>query len=85
MIRLVGILTGLVFAFVVLLAFVTGAYTVATEGMGEETAEHAFHREAHLPAGTPRAAPSEPPQPLSWGQVDRQVKTGVLMVLNKKK
>jgi ubiquinol-cytochrome c reductase cytochrome c1 subunit len=51
MIRLVGILTGLVFAFVVLLAFVTGAYTVATEGMGEETAEHAFHREAHLPAG----------------------------------
>jgi S1-C subfamily serine protease len=41
--------------------------------------------EMHLPAGTPRAAPAEPPQSLTWGQVDRQVKTGVLMVLNKKK
>ncbi len=43
MIRLAGILIGLVFTFVVLLAFVVGAYTAATEGMGEETAEHAFH------------------------------------------
>ena len=45
MIRLVGILVGLGFAFVVLLGFVTGAYTAATEGLGEETAEHAFHRD----------------------------------------
>lgn len=50
MIRLVGILTGLVFAFVVLLAFVTGAYTFFTEPTAE-TAEHAFHEEAHLPTG----------------------------------
>ena len=49
MIRLVGILTGLVFAFVVLLAFVTGAYTYFTEPT-EETAEHAFHVEAEMPA-----------------------------------
>lgn len=45
MIRLFGILIGLGFTFVVLLAFVTGAYTVATEGLGEETAEHAFYLE----------------------------------------
>ncbi len=43
MIRLVGILVGLVFTFVVLLAFATGAYTAATEGLGEETAEKVFH------------------------------------------
>lgn len=43
MIRLVGILIGLGFTLVVTLAFISGAYTVATEGMGEETAEHAFH------------------------------------------
>jgi len=43
MIRLVGILVGLAFAFMALLAFGTGAYTVATEGMGERTAERAFH------------------------------------------
>jgi len=43
MIRLAGILVGLGFAFVALLAFVNGAYTAATEGMGEATAEHAFH------------------------------------------
>lgn len=49
MIRLVGILVGLGFTLVVMLAFVTGAYTAATEGMGEETAEHAFHLEAHGP------------------------------------
>jgi S1-C subfamily serine protease len=39
----------------------------------------------HLPPNTPRAAPSAPAQPLTWGQVDRQVNTGVLMILNKKK
>lgn len=43
MIRLVGILVGLVFTFVVLLAFGNGAYTAATEGLGEETAEKVFH------------------------------------------
>ena len=43
MIRLVGILVGLAFAFMALLAFGTGAYTAATEGLGEKTAEHAFH------------------------------------------
>lgn len=42
MIRLVGILVGLGFAFVALLAFGNGAYTYATETV-EETAEHAFH------------------------------------------
>ncbi|TIX49227.1 cytochrome c1 [Alteraurantiacibacter aquimixticola] len=42
MIRLVGILVGLGFTFVVLLSFVMGAYNAATEP-AEETAEHAFH------------------------------------------
>lgn len=48
MIRLVGILVGLGFTFVVLLAFVTGAYTAATEEVAE-TAEHAFHEAPHAP------------------------------------
>jgi len=48
MIRLVGILIGLGFTFVVLLAFVTGAYTWSTEEVAE-TAEHAFHETAHGP------------------------------------
>lgn len=52
MIRLVGMLVGLGFAFVVLLAFVMGAWTVGSQGyLTEETAEKVFHREAHLPAG----------------------------------
>ncbi|MDG6080046.1 cytochrome c1 [Erythrobacter litoralis] len=42
--RLIAILVGLGFVVVVLSAFVSGAYTVATEGMGEETAEHEFHK-----------------------------------------
>ena len=42
MIRLVGILVGLGFTFVVLLTFLVGAYTAATEPAAE-TAEHAFH------------------------------------------
>ncbi|MFB0611794.1 cytochrome c1 [Aurantiacibacter poecillastricola] len=50
MIRLVGILIGLGFTFVVLLAFVTGAYTWATEDVAE-TPEHAFHEAAHSPDG----------------------------------
>jgi len=42
MIRLVGILVGLGFTFVVALTFIVGAYTAATEPAAE-TAEHAFH------------------------------------------
>ncbi|WAT17281.1 cytochrome c1 [Aurantiacibacter sp. MUD11] len=52
MIRLVGILIGLGFTFVVLLAFITGASTVIGQGyLTEETAEYAFHEEAHGPDG----------------------------------
>ncbi|WP_170002234.1 cytochrome c1 [Pseudopontixanthobacter vadosimaris] len=43
MIRIIGILAGLFFALGVLWSFATGAFTAATEGFGEETAEHAFH------------------------------------------
>ena len=42
--RLIAILVGLGFVVVVISAFIGGVYTVATEGMGEETAEHAFHK-----------------------------------------
>lgn len=51
MVRIIGILVGLFFTVSVLWAFVIGAYTAATEGLGEETAEHAFHekpRNLHL-------------------------------------
>lgn len=52
MIRLVAILIGLGFSFVVLLAFGFGAYTVIEQGyLKEETAEHAFHLEAEAPDG----------------------------------
>ena len=44
MTRLIAILVGLGFTFVVLIAFVTDAYTAATTP-AEETAEHAFHKE----------------------------------------
>ena len=50
MIRLVGILIGLGFAFVALLSFAVGFFTWSTEE-AEETAEHAFHLEARAPAG----------------------------------
>ena len=43
MARLIGIAVGLVFTIVVLFAFVTGAWTAATEGTGEETAESRYH------------------------------------------
>lgn len=43
MVRLIGILVGLFFTVAVLWAFVTGAYTAATEGLGEKTAESEFH------------------------------------------
>ncbi|MEL1251717.1 cytochrome c1 [Aurantiacibacter gilvus] len=52
MIRLVGILIGLGFSFIVLLAFGSGVLTVIDQGyLKEETAEHAFHQEAHGPDG----------------------------------
>jgi ubiquinol-cytochrome c reductase cytochrome c1 subunit len=50
MIRLVGILVGLGFTFVVMLAFVVGAYNAATEP-AEKTAEKVFHEAAVNPAG----------------------------------
>ena len=43
MVRLIGILAGLFFTVAVLWAFATGAYTAATEGLGEATAESEFH------------------------------------------
>ncbi len=43
MIRIIASLVGLGFTFVVMFAFVQGAWTAATEGLGEETAEHALH------------------------------------------
>jgi len=51
MTRIIGILVGLAFTGAVLIAFLTGAYTAATEGMGAPTAEKVFHkhpREAHF-------------------------------------
>lgn len=51
MIRIIAILIGLGFAFVALFSFVLGAYTTATEGLGEETAEYAFYEEPHGPDG----------------------------------
>lgn len=51
MTRLIGIIVGLGFTIAVLWAFATGAYTAATEGLGEETAEHAFHLHPHAPEG----------------------------------
>ncbi len=50
MIRLVGILVGLVFSFVALLAFGVGAYNQATDP-SPETAEAVFHRAAEAPVG----------------------------------
>jgi len=51
MIRLLSILIGLGFTVVVMWAFLVGAYTAATEGLGEETVEYAFHEESHAPDG----------------------------------
>ncbi len=44
MIRLFGILAGLFFTVAVMWSFATGAFVAATEGLGEDTAEHAFHK-----------------------------------------
>ncbi|WP_114521092.1 cytochrome c1 [Altererythrobacter sp. ZODW24] len=51
MIRLFAIAGGLFFTVAALWSFVTGAYVAATEGLGEETAEYAFHehpKDLHL-------------------------------------
>ena len=56
MVRIIGILAGLFFTVAVLWSFATGAYTAATEGLGEATAEHEFHRdpkELHLASDGP--------------------------------
>jgi ubiquinol-cytochrome c reductase cytochrome c1 subunit len=56
MVRIIGILVGLFFTVAVLWSFATGAYTAATEGLGEATAEHEFHRdpkELHLASDGP--------------------------------
>jgi ubiquinol-cytochrome c reductase cytochrome c1 subunit len=56
MVRIFGILAGLFFTVAVLWAFATGAYTAATEGLGETTAEKVFHespRELHLASDGP--------------------------------
>lgn len=50
MIRLIAILVGLGISVVVLLSFVTGAYTWATED-AQHTAEHEFHLAPHGPEG----------------------------------
>jgi len=44
MARILSILVGLFFTVALLWSFVNGAFLVATEGLGEETAEHAFHK-----------------------------------------
>ncbi len=44
MIRPIGILAGLFFTLAVLWSFANGAWIAATEGLGEATAEHEFHR-----------------------------------------
>lgn len=43
MIRIFGILVGLGFTFVVGLTFIFGAYTAATEGLGEKGPEYVYH------------------------------------------
>lgn len=51
MIRIFSILVGLFFTVALAWSFGIGALTAATEGLGEETAEHAFHKhpkELHL-------------------------------------
>ena len=51
MIRLIAILIGLGFTLVVSIALVVGLYTVATEGLGEEKVEYAWHAESEAPMG----------------------------------
>ena len=56
MIRLFAILIGLFFGGMAFLGFLNGAYVSLTEGMGEETAEHAFHldpKPLHLASSGP--------------------------------
>ncbi|TNE31365.1 MAG: cytochrome c1 [Alphaproteobacteria bacterium] len=52
MTRIISIIVGLGFSLVVLLAFVTGAYTVISEGQFKPaSAEEEFHLAAHSPEG----------------------------------
>lgn len=51
MIRLIAILIGGMFTFVVAWSFAFGAWTAATEGLGQKTAEKVFHEKPHAPAG----------------------------------
>jgi len=51
MIRLIAILVGVGFALAALWSFGNGAYTVMTEGMGEQSAEYALHEKSHGPEG----------------------------------
>ena len=44
MARILSILVGLFFTVALAWSFLVGAYTAATEGLGEKTAEHVFHR-----------------------------------------
>lgn len=63
MTRIIAILVGLAFAGAVLVAFITGAYTAATEGLGEATAETEFHehpKQVHFASDGP------------FGRFDRQ-------------
>ncbi|MEO0061697.1 MAG: hypothetical protein RLZZ08_257 [Pseudomonadota bacterium] len=63
MTRIIGILVGLAFTGAVLVAFFTGAYTAATEGMGAPTAEKVYHQhpeEVHFASDGP------------FGRYDRQ-------------
>jgi S1-C subfamily serine protease len=71
---------------VAMIARKTGSFGIEDSyAMAIPAAELIKFLDLHLPPGTPRAAPSAPAQPLTWGQVDRQVNTGVVMILNKKK
>ncbi|MGC1271343.1 MAG: cytochrome c1 [Croceibacterium sp.] len=63
MTRIIGILVGLAFTVAVMWAFATGAYTAATEGLGEPTAEKVFHehpKQVHFASDGP------------FGRFDRQ-------------
>ena len=58
MIRLIAILVGLGFTLVVTWSFGVGAWTAATEGLGQKSAEKVFHEKPHAPdAGFSFAGP----------------------------
>ena len=58
MIRLIAILVGLGFTLVVTWSFGVGAWTAATEGLGQKSADKVFHEKPHAPdAGFSFAGP----------------------------